>query len=408
LNKNNVFNEYRKCFVSQLVKINVLPPFFCKFAPMKKAYLDNASTTALRPEVIQEITEILTENYGNPSSTHTFGRSAKVIVETARKKIASLIGAEAREIVFTSCGTEANNWIISSAVKDLGVKRIVSSRVEHHSVLTTVVEMQKQHGVRVDYVNLLPDGSADVTHLVKLLSEDVPTLVSLIHVNNETGTVLDIDKVGRICKQHNAWFHTDTVQSMGKIPIDISSLQVDFLTASAHKFHGSKGVGFAYFKRNTPLQPMIYGGEQEKGFRAGTEAVHQIGGMAKALELSYKNLEEEKTHISSLKAYFTEQLDSNFEGYKINGYNDNLFYNIINVMLPLPEDKTAMILFHLDMQGVAVSRGSACQSGSIKPSHVLKEILSDEDIKKPSLRISFSHFNTREDIDLLIAALKTV
>lgn len=375
---------------------------------MKKAYLDNASTTALRPEVIQEITQVLTENYGNPSSTHSFGRSAKVLVETSRKTIAGLINAEAREIIFTSCGTEANNWIIMSAVRDLGIKRIISSRVEHHSVLHSVIEAGTQYGVQVDYVNLLPDGSADLTHLVQLLSDSVPTLVSLIHVNNETGTVLDLEKTGRICKQHNALFHTDTVQSMGKTTLNLQELQVDFLVASAHKFHGPKGVGFAYVKKNTPLKPMIYGGEQEKGFRAGTEAVHQIVGMAKALELSYANLDAEKEHICALKKDFVEQMDTHFAGYKINGYNDHLFYNIINVMLPLPEEKTSMILFHLDMQGIAVSRGSACQSGSVKPSHVLKEILSDEDVKKPSLRISFSHFNTNEDIDLLISALKTV
>lgn len=375
---------------------------------MKKAYLDNASTTALRPEVIQEITQVLTENYGNPSSTHSFGRSAKVLVETSRKTIAGLINAEAREIIFTSCGTEANNWVILSAVRDLGIKRIISSRVEHHSVLHSVIEAGAQYGVQVDYVNLLPDGGADLTHLVQLLSDNVPTLVSLIHVNNETGTVLDLEKTGRICKQHNALFHTDTVQSMGKTPLNLQELQVDFLVASAHKFHGPKGMGFAYVKKNTALKPMIYGGEQEKGFRAGTEAVHQIVGMAKALELSYANLDAEKAYISDLKKYFIGQMDTHFAGYKINGYNDNLFYNIINVMLPLAEEKTSMILFHLDMQGIAVSRGSACQSGSVKPSHVLKEILSDEDVKKPSLRISFSHFNTNEDIDLLIAALKTV
>lgn len=375
---------------------------------MKKAYLDNASTTALRPEVLQEITHILAENYGNPSSTHTFGRSAKVVVETSRKTIAALIGAEAREIIFTSGGTESNNWIIRSAVKDLGVKRIISSKVEHHSVLHAVLEAQKEFGITVDYINLLPDGIADVTHLVQLLSQDVPTLVSLIHVNNETGTVLDIERVGRICKQYNAYFHTDTVQSMGKIPLDLAAIPADFIVASAHKFHGPKGIGFAFARKNLMLKPFIYGGEQEKGFRAGTEALHQIGGMAKALELSYANLEEERKHITALKAYFTEQLDIHFPGYRINGKNDSLFYNIINVMLPLPEDKTSMILFHLDMKGVAVSRGSACQSGSLRPSHVLKEILTGDDIKKPSLRISFSHFNTKEDIDLLIAALKTV
>lgn len=375
---------------------------------MKKAYLDNASTTALRPEVIQEITHILAENYGNPSSTHSFGRSAKVVVETSRKTIAGLIGAEAREIIFTSGGTESNNWIIHTVVKDLGVKRIISSRVEHHSVLHSVVEVAKEYDVAIDYVNLLPDGSADITHLVQLLSQDIPTLVSLIHVNNETGAVLDLERVGRICKQYNAYFHSDTVQSMGKMPFDLASLPVDFVVASAHKFHGPKGIGFAYVKKNLLLKPLIYGGEQEKGFRAGTEALHQIGGMAKALQLSYSNLTTEKAHITSVKDYFVNQLAIHFPGYKINGKNDSLFYNIINIMLPLPEDKTSMILFHLDMQGIAVSRGSACQSGSVRPSHVLKEILSEDDIKKPSLRISFSHFNTTEDIDMLITALKTV
>lgn len=375
---------------------------------MKKAYLDNASTTALRPEVIQEITQILSENYGNPSSTHSFGRSAKVLVETSRKTIAGLINAEAREIIFTSSGTEANNWIILSAVRDLGIKRIISSKIEHHSVLNSVIEAGSQYGITVDYVSLLPDGSVDLTNLVKLLSDDIPTLVSLMHVNNETGTVLDLERTGRICKQYGAYFHTDTVQSMGKTPLDLQNLPIDFLVASAHKFHGPKGVGFAFIKKNTPLKPIIYGGEQEKGFRAGTEALHQIGGMAKALVISYANLDTEKGHISSLKSYFIQQMDVHFPGYKINGGNDSLFYNIINVMLPLPDEKTSMILFHLDMQGIAVSRGSACQSGSVKPSHVLKEILSEEDIKKPSLRISFSHFNTNEDIDLLIAALKTV
>lgn len=375
---------------------------------MRKAYLDNASTTALRPEVITEITQVLSENYGNPSSTHSFGRTAKVLVETSRKTIARLIGAEAREIIFTSGGTEANNWIIRSAVKDLGIKRIISSRVEHHSVLNTVQETGQEFAIKVDYINLLPDGSADLNHLVTLLSSGEPTLVSLIHVNNETGTVLNLEKVGRICKQHNALFHTDTVQSVGKMPFAFSELPVDFATASAHKFHGPKGIGFAFVRKNTPLKPMVYGGEQEKGLRAGTEAIHQIAGMAKAFELSYQNLEGDKNHIIALKAYLLEELHNYFPGFKINGDSTELFYNIINIMLPLPEEKTGMILFHLDMQGVAVSRGSACQSGSIKPSHVLREILSDDEIGKPSLRISFSHYNTKEDIDLLITALSSI
>lgn len=374
------------------------------FCIMKKAYLDNASTTAMRPEVIEEIVRVMTENYGNPSSTHSFGRSAKVILETARKKIAACINAEAKEIIFTSGGTETNNWIIKSAVKDLKVQRIISSRIEHHSVLHAIEAIAAETGIRAEYVNLMPTGEVDLKHLETLLAAQEPTLVSLMHVNNETGTVLDIESVGNLCRNYNAYFHTDTVQSIGKEHFDLKNLPVDFLVASAHKFYGPKGAGFAFVKKNIPLQPLLYGGEQEKGLRAGTEAIHQIAGMAKALELSYERLNEEQTTVKALKEYLIEQLEIHFPGYRVNG-GKNTFYNIINVLLPFSADKTAMILFHMDMKGIAVSRGSACQSGSIKPSHVLNEILSGEDVKKPSLRISFSHFNTKEDVDLLIEGL---
>lgn len=374
---------------------------------MKKVYLDNASTTALRPEVIQEITHVLQEEYGNPSSTHSFGRSAKNILESSRKLIAKQLNASAQEIIFTSGGTEANNWILRSAIKDLKVKRIITSKIEHHAVLNTVLALQREYGVEVDFVNLNSKGEADINHLVELLSQEKPTLVALMHVNNETGTVLDIEKVARLCKQYNALFHSDTVQSVGKTEIDLQKAEVDFIVASAHKFHGPKGIGFAFIRKNPGINPMIFGGEQEKGLRAGTEGVHNIAGMAKALEISYVNLEAERRQIQDLKDYFVEKLQTNFPDFKING-NPEGFYNIINVLLPFSDEKTAMILFNLDMKGIAVSRGSACQSGSIKPSHVLKEMLSDENLKKPSLRISFSHFNTQEDIDLLIEALKTV
>jgi len=380
---------------------------------MKKAYLDNASTTAMHKDVIAAMTQVMADVYGNPSSTHSFGRSAKVVLETARKTIAHLINAEAREIIFTSGGTESNNLVIRGAVRDLGVQRIITSRVEHHSVLNSVPAAAAEFGMQIVYLDLLPGGQPNLDQLEALLAENIPTLVSLIHVNNETGVVLNLVKTGTLCRQYKALFHTDTVQSLGKTEFDLQNLPVDFLVASAHKFHGPKGVGFIYIRKNIGLKPMIYGGEQEKGLRGGTEAIHQIAGMAKALELSYQNLEAERAHISAIKDYLLEQLGVHFPGFKINGLPENgngseLFYNITNVLMPLPEDKTAMILFHLDMQGIAVSRGSACQSGSIKPSHVLKEILPEADIKKPSLRISFSHYNTKEDIDLLIAALKTV
>jgi len=374
---------------------------------MKKVYLDNASTTQLRPEVIQEMTKVLIEDFGNPSSTHSFGRNAKSILELSRKSIAKCLNASSQEIIFTSCGTEANNWILRSAVRDLKVERIILSKIEHHAVLHTVEHLQKEFGIQVDYVAVKPNGEIDITDLVDLLSQEIKTLISLMHVNNEIGTVLDVEKVGRICEQHNALFHSDMVQAVGKLEIDLKSIPIDFMVASAHKFHGPKGIGFAFVKKNSGLQPLFYGGEQEKGLRSGTEAVHQIAGMAKALDFSYANLEIERKHIQELKSYLISQLEIEFPAFEINGTLDG-FYTILNVLLPFSEDKTAMILFHLDMKGIAVSRGSACQSGSIKPSHVLAEILSNEDLKKPSLRISFSHFNTKEDVDLLITTLKNI
>jgi cysteine desulfurase len=394
---------------------------------MKKVYLDNASTTALRPEVILEMTKILTEDFGNPSSTHSFGRNGKSILELSRKSIAKHLNVSASEIIFTSCGTESNNWILRSAVKDLKVKRIIVSKIEHHAVLHTVEALQKEFGIQVDYVAINTKGEIDLSNLVALLSqethvgrkisldkkgddqntEEIKTLVSLMHINNEIGTVLDVEKVGRICEQYNALFHSDMVQSVGKLAIDLQAMPIDFMVASAHKFHGPKGIGFAFIKKNSGLQPLFFGGEQEKGLRPGTEAVHQIAGMAKALELSYANLATESNQIQELKNYLIHQLEIEFPAFKINGTRDGI-YTILNVLLPFSEAKTSMILFYLDIKGIAVSRGSACQSGSIKPSHVLAEMLLDEDLKKPSLRISFSHFNTKEDIDLLIQGLKSI
>jgi cysteine desulfurase len=278
--------------------------------------------------------------------------------------------------------------------------------VEHHATLYTILALQSEYNIQLDYVAILPDGSINYKHLEELLSQDTKTLVSLIHVNNETGVITDIEKVGKLCHTQNALFHCDAVQSVGKIEINLSALHIDFLVASAHKFHGPKGVGFAYIRKSLVLQPLFFGGEQEKGLRAGTEAVHQIAGMAKALELSYQNLEVDSIYITDLKEYCLQQLAASFPTIKVNG--SNTLYNIINILLPFSEAKTAMILFNLDMKGIAVSRGSACQSGSIKPSHVLAEMLSEEDLKKPSLRISFSHYNTKEDIDALILELKSI
>lgn len=373
---------------------------------MKKVYLDNAATTPLRKEVIAEMITIMQDDFGNPSSTHSYGRSAKSALETSRKSIAKILNCTAQEIIFTTNATEASNWILRNSIKDLGIKRIITSKVEHHATLYTVQNLEREFDIEVEYVKILPNGDVDMTHLVQLLASDVKTLVTLMHVNNETGCILDLEKTGRLCHQHNALFHCDTVQSIGKTEFNLAETNVDFIVASAHKFHGPKGAGFAFVKKGIILQPMLFGGEQEKGLRAGTEAVHQVVGMAKALELSYHNLNEERNYILDIKKYCQEQLLLNFPDIKING--ENTFYNILNVLLPFSPEKTAMILFNLDMKGIAVSRGSACQSGSPKPSHVLAEMLHEEDLMKPSLRISFSHYNSKEDIDVLIQELKSI
>ena len=373
---------------------------------MKNIYLDNAATTPLRPEVIHTMVDVLQNDFGNPSSTHSFGRSSKSILETSRKSIAKHLNCSAQEIIFTANATEGTNWILREMVKNNGIKKIITSKIEHHATLYTVLNLQKEFGFEVEYVNVLPNGNLDLFDFERKLCDEIPILVTLMHVNNEIGTVVDLKRVAEICQKYNAIFHCDTVQSIGKVKIDLQEIPLDFLVASAHKFHGPKGIGFAFIRKNRIMQPMLFGGEQEKGLRAGTEAIHQIAGMSKAFDLANEHLTEETEYISELKKYCVSQLQANFEGIIING--ENTFYNILNVLLPFSEEKTAMILFNLDMKGIAVSRGSACQSGSVKPSHVLAEFLSDENSKKPSLRISFSHYNTKEEIDVFIEILKTI
>lgn len=373
---------------------------------MKKIYLDNAATTPLRSEVIQTMIDVLQNDFGNPSSTHSFGRSAKSIIETSRKTIAKYLNCSAQEIIFTSSATEGTNWILREMVKNNGIKKIITSKIEHHATLYTVLNLQKEFGIEVEYISVLPNGNLDLFDFERKLDDEIPTLVTLMHVNNEIGTQLNLDTITAICQKYKAVFHCDTVQSIGKVAIDLQKTPIDFVVASAHKFHGPKGIGFTFIRKNTAIQPMLHGGEQEKGLRAGTEAVHQIAGLAKAFEIANEQLIEETKCITELKSYCVTKLHANFDGIIVNG--ENTFYNILNVLLPFSEEKTALILFNLDMKGIAVSRGSACQSGSVKPSHVLAEFLSSEEINKPSLRISFSHYNTKEEIDVLIESLKTI
>lgn len=374
---------------------------------MNQIYFDNAATTSVRPEVVEEMIKILTNDFGNPSSTYSIGRHTKALIEASRKSIAKQFNVTASEIIFTSCGTEGNNWIIRSAVRDLGVKRIITTRMEHHCTLYSINEMEKEYGTKIDYVDVLPNSEIDYNHLEELLKDNQRTLISLMHVNNEIGTVLDLKRVADLAQQHNALFHSDTVQSVGKVEIPLDEIPIDFIVASAHKFHGPKGVGFVFIRKKNVLKPLIVGGEQEKGMRAGTEAPHQVVGMAKALELSYQNLDKDRTKITELRDYCKAKLQENFADVQFNG-NGSTFYNVLNIRLPFSPEKAAMMLFQLDMKGIAVSRGSACQSGSQKPSHVLAEFLDEVEIKKPSLRVSFGHENKQEEIDYLIDVLKGI
>ena len=367
---------------------------------MQRIYLDNAATTPVHPEVVVTMTNVLNDVFGNPSSTHQFGRKAKAVVEEARKYIAKQFNVSPGEVVFTSGGSEADNLILKNAVANLGVKRIISSIIEHHAVLHTIEWLEKEYDIKVEYVNLDAKGTVDYKHLEALLKQDEhKTLVSLMHINNELGNLLDINKVSTLCRNYDAYFHSDTVQTIGHYKLDMQQTPIDFITASAHKFHGPKGVGFAIAKKGIPLKAMIIGGEQERGHRAGTENVHNIAGFHKALQLAIDNLERDQQYIAGLKSYFIEGLKNSIPGITFNGRSDdpNLSsYIILNVRF----SKTIpMFLFNLDLKGVAASGGSACQSGSDKGSHVLKAILPEEEAKKTSVRFSFSKFLTKEDLD---------
>ncbi|MBV7270347.1 cysteine desulfurase family protein [Winogradskyella luteola] len=376
---------------------------------MKQVYLDNAATTALRPEVIERMTDVLQNSYGNASSTHGFGRASKALLEQCRKNIASHFNISASEIVFTSGGTEADNLALRSAVRDLGVTEIITSKIEHHAVLHTAEQLKGEYNIKLNFVNLDDCGLVDYEHLETLLDNADKAIVSLMHVNNEVGNILDVVKVARLCKRNNVLFHSDMVQSVGHFKLDLKEITVDFMAASAHKFHGPKGVGFCYVRKESGLKPLIFGGEQERGYRAGTEAVHNIVGMDEALKMAYNNLDVEKAYVSGLKTYFIEQLESSIQNVSFNGGCKDVLnstYTLVNVCLPIAPEKAPMLQFQLDLKGIACSKGSACQSGSSKQSHVLTAILDNENLKKPSVRFSFSIFNTKDELDYVINVLK--
>jgi cysteine desulfurase len=374
---------------------------------MKAIYLDNAATTKIDIEVLDLMHISMQENFGNPSSTHQFGRKAKAAVETARKNIAKHFNVSAPEIIFTAGGTEADNLILNNAVLNLGVQRIITSKIEHHAVLHSCEFLQRTHNITLDFVHLDEFGSPDLQHLEELLSNsDNKTLVSLMYINNEIGTILPADEVCDLCKKYNAFFHSDTVQAIGHYHLDLQKTPIDFMVASAHKFHGPKGVGFAFFKKGFGVLPMFYGGDQERGARSSTENVHSILGMEKALEIASTNLENDKVYVENIKQYFIDELLKVSEQMQFNGHSSDAgksSYTILNARFPV---NNSMLLFSLDMAGIAVSGGSACQSGSNKGSHVLAEILKDKEADKTSVRFSFSKFTTKEEIDLTILKIK--
>ncbi|QDP86341.1 cysteine desulfurase [Chryseobacterium sp. SNU WT5] len=377
---------------------------------MNKIYLDNAATTPLSEEVIDAMVSVLKNNYGNPSSTHSLGQAAKILIENVRRQVADYLHVSPAEIIFTSCGTESNNMIIKSCVNHLGVERIISSPMEHKCVAETVLDMKKRKGVEVAYLRPDQKGDFDLTQFEALLkSSDKKTLVTLMHANNEIGNLLDIKEVARICKENNALFHSDTVQSMAHMDLDFSDIQVDFASCSAHKFHGPKGSGFAFIRKGSGLKGIITGGPQERSLRAGTENVCGIVGLGKALELYLNNMNEYASHIKEIKQYTIDQLTKKINGVKFNGRSaekDAGLYTVLSVLLPF---KDPMIGLKLDMKGIAISQGSACSSGASKPSMVMMMILDEEEMAKTTpLRVSFSHLTTKQEIDSLVGAVAEI
>ncbi len=366
-----------------------------------KVYFDNAATTPVAEEVMQEAVEVMRHHFGNPSSIHQQGRDARSLVELARKKIATCIGAQSSEIVFTAGGSEADNLAIHAAVHDLGVKVIITSTLEHSAVYNTI---KSQKGVEVAYVNFSAQGEIDIVHLEELLkAAKEKALVSLMHVNNEVGTILPLEKVSALCLQNGALFHSDTVQSVGHLPLNLATTKIDFITCSAHKLHGLKGSGFLYVSKKNKITAQIIGGGQERDIRGGTENVVGIVAMAKALSMSCETMEQDAKKVKELKDYFYEGLQSISAEIRVNGSYENSSSYILNVCLP-KNSSSSMLLFNLDIEGIAVSGGSACSSGSHLGSRVLKELAVDSEV--PAVRFSFSRYNTKEEVDFVVEKLK--
>lgn len=370
-----------------------------------RVYLDNAATTPLDREVFDAMTPYMLELHGNPSSIHTHGREVRSAIERSRKKVADLLNTSPSEIFFTSGGTEADNTAIRCSIESYGITHAISSPTEHHAVLHTLQHLEKQGQIKLSFVELDEKGHVKLDHLGELLKANPNSLVSLMHGNNEIGNLLDLDAVGNLCEEYGAVFHSDTVQTMAHYRHDLSQLKVRHIVGAAHKFHGPKGVGFLYINANHKIQPFIHGGAQERNMRGGTENVYGIVGLAKALEVGYRDMEEHQRHIQGLKDRMIEKLREQIPGVGFHGDCLNAsrsLYTVLNVSLP-PNDDNDMLLFSLDIQKISASGGSACSSGTSIGSHVLAAIKADPN--RGAVRFSFSKYNTPEEIDYTVEKL---
>lgn len=372
---------------------------------MDRIYFDNAASTPLDPEVFEVMKPYIMENFGNPSSIHEHGRRSRAAIESARKQVAGLLNCTPGEIIFTSGGTEADNAIITGALEVFNLKHIISSPIEHHAVLHTVKHLGDTGRAQVHWVKLTDNGDVDYADLERLLEKFPETLVALMHANNEVANVTDLERVGDLCDRYKAYFHTDAVQSTGHFRHDLSALKVCGLAASAHKFHGPKGTGFMYIRKDKKLHPFIHGGAQERGMRGGTENVSGIVGLAKALEVAYRDMDVHRKHIEGLKSAMIAGLKEKIDGVSFNGNSGdvaNSLYTVLNVSLP-ESDANDMLLFNLDLEGVSVSGGSACSSGALQGSHVLNMLYPGS--KRGAIRLSFSKFNTLDEVERVVTLL---
>lgn len=371
----------------------------------QRIYLDNAATTPMADEVIEAMVPMMREHYGNPSSTHAHGRKVRGIIEEARGTVAKLLNCAPGEIFFTSGGTEADNLALRGSVAKLGVQNIISSAIEHHAVLHTVEELHQMQNIGLDFVKIDEKGHVDMQHLGQLLQQKPHTLVSLMHANNEIGNMIDIQAVGEMVHNANGFFHCDTVQTMGHFPFDLNQGHIDFLAGAGHKFNGPKGCGFIYINKKNKIVPQITGGAKEREMRGGTENVIGIVGLAKALEIAYRDIDAKKQHITQLKTAMIDLLRQQIPDVSFNGDPEGRsLYTVLNVSLP-PNDMSSMLLFQLDLAGISCSGGSACSSGATGGSHVINSIHPGTD--RSTVRFSFGKHNTLDEIQYTVNQLAT-